>query len=146
MFEVVAEDLVQSWWVAGVLVSGDLVRRRSGDRHGRAEECLGGFLIAGFAQVDVDQVAVAVDRPVQVLPLTRNFDVRFIDIPAAVSLAFSPSAQGSVSSGASLASQSRIASWLNTKPRSSRISARSRRLSFIRNRHSTIKKTTSVGS
>ena len=57
-------------------VSRDLFRRCSGDRHGRAEERLGGFLIAGLAQVDVDQVAVAVDRPVQVLPLASHLDVR----------------------------------------------------------------------
>jgi hypothetical protein len=87
VFEVIAEDLVEGRRVAGVLVSCDLVRRRSGHRHGRAEERLGGFLIAGFAQVDVDQVAVAVDRPVQVLPLAGDLDVRFVDILAAASLA-----------------------------------------------------------
>ena len=76
MFDVIAEDLVGGRRVAGVLVSRDLVRRRSGDRHGGAEERLSGFLIAGLAQVDVNQIAVAVDRPVQVLPLARNFDVR----------------------------------------------------------------------
>jgi hypothetical protein len=72
VFEVIAEDLVEGRRVAGVLVSGDLVRGGSGDRHGGAEERLGGFLIAGFAQVDVDQVAVAVDRPVEIAPLRRS--------------------------------------------------------------------------
>ena len=48
--------------------------RRGGGQEGR----LGGFLIVGFAQVDVNQVAVAVDRPVQVLPLAGDFDVRLI--------------------------------------------------------------------
>ena len=81
MFEVIAEDLVESRRVAGVLVSRNLVRRYSGNRHGGAEERLGGFLIARLAQVDIDQVAVAVDRPVQVLPLARDLDVRLIDIP-----------------------------------------------------------------
>jgi hypothetical protein len=74
VFEVITEDLVESRRVAGVLVSRDLVRGGSGDRHGGAEERLGGFLIAGLAQVDIDQVAVAVDRPVQVLPLTGDLD------------------------------------------------------------------------
>ncbi len=74
MFEVIAEDLVEGRRVAGVLVGGDLVRRCSGDRHGRAEERFGGFLIAGLAHGDVDQGAVAVDRPVQVLPLTDDLD------------------------------------------------------------------------
>jgi hypothetical protein len=59
MFDVIAEDLVEGRRVAGVLVGGDLVRGGSGDRHGRAEERFGGFRIAGFAQVDVDQVAVS---------------------------------------------------------------------------------------
>ena len=77
-----------------MLVGGHLVRGCSGNRHGRAEEGFGGFLIAGLAQVDVDQVAVAIDRPVQVLPLARNFDVRFIDIPAPAGFALAPLAQG----------------------------------------------------
>jgi hypothetical protein len=94
VFEVVTEDLLQGRRIAGVLVGGDLVRRRSGDRHRGAEERFGGFLIAGLAQVDVDQVAVAVDRPVQVLPLTGNFDIGFIDIPAAAGLAPASPAQG----------------------------------------------------
>ena len=127
-----------------MLVSRDLVRRCSGYRHGGAEERLGGFLIAGLAQVDIDQIAIAVDRPVQVLPLARNFDVGFIDIPAAASLALAALAQGIGEPRRQLGFP--VASWLNTRPRSSRISARSRRLSFIRNRHSTIRKTTSVGS
>jgi hypothetical protein len=50
--KIIAEDLVEGRRVAGVLVGGDLVRRRSGDRHGRAEERLGSFLIAGFAQLE----------------------------------------------------------------------------------------------
>ena len=78
MFGVIAEDLVEGWRVAGVLVRSDLVRRCSGHRHGGAEERLGGFLIAGFAQVDVNQVAVAVDRPVQIAPFAGDFEVSLI--------------------------------------------------------------------
>jgi hypothetical protein len=94
VFEVVTEDLVEGRRVAGVLVSRDLVRRCSSDRHGGAEERFGGFLIAGLAQVDVDQIAVAVNCAVQVLPLAGHLDVRFINIPAAAGLALAPSAQG----------------------------------------------------
>jgi hypothetical protein len=74
MLEVVTKHLLQGRRVAGVLIGGDLVRCGSGDRHGRAEERFGGFLIAGLAHGDVDQGAVAVDRPVQVLPLTGDLD------------------------------------------------------------------------
>ena len=72
MFEVIAEHFLQGRRIAGVLVSGNLVRRRSGDRHGGAEERLGGFLIAGLAQVDVDQVAVAVDRSVRAIAYEKS--------------------------------------------------------------------------
>ncbi len=72
MFDVIAEDLVEGRRVAGVLVGGDLVRGCSGNRHGGAEEGFGGFLIAGLAQVDIDQVAVAIDGAVQVAPGTGN--------------------------------------------------------------------------
>ena len=41
VFEVIAEDLVEGRRVASVLVRSDLVRRCSGDRHGRAEEQCG---------------------------------------------------------------------------------------------------------
>src|SRR4051812_1018224 len=41
---------------------------------------------------------------------------------------------------------SRTASWVNSKPRSRNISARSRRLSLYRSRQSTISKTMSVGN
>ena len=94
MFDVIAEDLIESRRVTGVLVSRDLVRRRSGDRHGGAEERLGGFLIAAFAQIDVNQITVAVDCPVQVLPLASHLDVGFVDIPAAASFALAALAQG----------------------------------------------------
>jgi hypothetical protein len=62
-------ERADSWRVVSVAVSG-VVR----DRHSRAEECLGSLLIAGLAQVDIDQIAVAVDCPVQVLPLAGHPD------------------------------------------------------------------------
>ena len=80
MFDVIAEDLVEGRRIAGVLIGGDLVRGGSGDRHGGAEERLGGFLIAAFAQIDVNQITVAVDCPVQVAPLAGDPGVRLIDV------------------------------------------------------------------
>jgi hypothetical protein len=47
------------------------------------KNALAGSQIAVLAQHDVDQGAVAVDRPIQIPPLTTHSDVRFIDIPAA---------------------------------------------------------------
>ena len=59
-------------------VGGDLLGLDLGDRPGGAEERLGGGHVAGLAQVDVDQVAVAVDRPVEIAPLTGDLDVGLI--------------------------------------------------------------------
>src|SRR4051794_6223612 len=110
--------------VAGMAVGGDLLGLDLGDRSGRAEEFLGGSHVAGLAQVDVDQIAV--DRPVEIAPLSGDLDVGLIDVPAPL-----PARRlRTASSGASLASQSRTASWVNTRPRIRNISARSRRLSL----------------
>src|SRR3954451_3011843 len=111
---------------AGMAVGGDLLGLDLGDRSGRAEEFLGGSHVAGLAQVDVDQGAVAVDRPVEIAPLSGDLDVGLIDVPAP--LPARRLRRPSASSGASLASQSRTASWVNTRPRIRNISARSRRL------------------
>jgi hypothetical protein len=107
-------------------VGGDLLGLDLGDRPGGAEECLGH--IAGFAEIDVDQIAVAIDRPVQIAPCAGDFDVRLVDVPAP--LPARRLRKPSASRGASLASQSRTASWVKTKPRIRNISASSRRLSL----------------
>jgi hypothetical protein len=59
-------------------VGGDLLGLDLGDGSGGTEECLGGGHIAGFAEIDVNQGAVAIDRPVEIAPLTGDFDVGLI--------------------------------------------------------------------
>ena len=49
--------------------------------------------VAVFAQVNVDEVTVAIDRPVEIAPLTGDFDVRLVDVPAPAGLAGSALAQ-----------------------------------------------------
>ena len=78
MVDVRAEFLGNGSGIAGMAVGGDLLGLDLGDRSGRAEECLGRGHVAGFAEVDVDQVAVAVDRPVQIAPLSGDFEVGLI--------------------------------------------------------------------
>jgi len=78
MINVGAEFLGDGLGVAGVAVGGDLLGLDLGDRPGGMEERLGGSHVAGLAQVDVDQVAVAVDRPVEIAPCAGDFDVRLI--------------------------------------------------------------------
>src|SRR3954466_15492680 len=68
-------------------VGGDLLGLDLGDRLGGAEERLGGGHIAGLTEIDVDQSAVAIDRPVQLAPCAGDLDVGFIDVPAPADLA-----------------------------------------------------------
>jgi hypothetical protein len=58
------------------------VRRDAGDRLGRAKECFGGGEVAVFAQHDVDQGAITIDRAVEIFPTAVHPDVRLVDVPA----------------------------------------------------------------
>src|SRR3954470_16411037 len=62
--DVGAEFLGDGLGIAGMAVGGDLLGLDLGNRPGRAEECLGRGHIAGLAEENIDQIAVAVDRPV----------------------------------------------------------------------------------
>src|SRR4051812_1783616 len=110
-----AEFLGDGLRVAGMTVGGDLLGLDLGDRLGGAEERFGGGHISGLAEVDVDQIAVAVDRPVQIAPCASDLEVGLVDVPAPLPARHwrSPSAI----SGVSLTSQSHTASWVNTMPR-----------------------------
>jgi hypothetical protein len=46
------------------------------------EERPGGGHVAGFTEIDVDQIAVAVDCPVEIAPLPGDFEVGLVDVPA----------------------------------------------------------------
>src|SRR3954470_19493600 len=126
--ELCAEFVGDSLGIAGVPVSDDLLGLDLGDGSGGAEEGLGGGHIAGLTEIDIDQGAVAVDRPVEIAPFTGHLDVRLINVPAP--LLARRLRRPSASRGASLASQSRTASWVNTMPRIRNISASSRRLNL----------------
>ena len=72
------------------------VRHKAGNRPCRAEEFLSRCHIAGRAQHRVDEVPVAIDRPIQVAPAAMDLEIGFIDIPAlagAASYAVTPLAQ-----------------------------------------------------
>ncbi len=58
------------------------VRHKAGNRPCRAEEPLGRSHVTGRAQHRVDQVPVAIDRPIQVAPAAMDLEVGFVDIPA----------------------------------------------------------------
>src|SRR4051812_8376987 len=88
-----AEFLGDGPGIAGVAVGGDLLGLDLGDRLGGAEECLGRGEVARLAQGDVDQGAVAVDRPEEIAPLPGDFDVGLVDVPAPAGFADAPLAQ-----------------------------------------------------
>lgn len=78
MVDVRAEFVGDDPGITGMAVGGDLLRFDLGDRSGAMEERPGGSHVAGPAQVDVDQVAIAVDCPVEIAPLPGNFEVGLI--------------------------------------------------------------------
>src|SRR5215471_21365396 len=79
-----------------VPVGSHPVRHKAGNRPCRAEEPLSRSHVTGLAQHRVDEVPVAIDRPIQVAPAAMDLEVGFIDIPAlarTASCAVTPLAQ-----------------------------------------------------
>ncbi len=71
----------------GMAVGGDLFGLDLVDQPGGAQERLGRGHVAGFAQLDVDQIAVPVDCPVQIAPCAGDPKVCLVDVPASTYLA-----------------------------------------------------------
>ena len=78
VLDVRAEFVGNGPGVAGVTVGGDLPGLDLGDRPGGAKEILGRSHVAGFTEIDVDQIAVAIDRPLEIAPLPGDFEIRLI--------------------------------------------------------------------
>jgi hypothetical protein len=76
--------------IAGMTVGCDLLGLDLGDRPGGAKESLGRCHVAAFAEVDVDQVTVAIDRPVEIALFAGDFEIRLVDVPAAAGFASPP--------------------------------------------------------
>src|SRR5919202_227145 len=72
-------------WVGTVPVRGDAVRDDAGGRLGGAEERLGRRHVPVLAEHGVDQVAVAVDRTIQIAPAAPHFQIRLIHKPGTAS-------------------------------------------------------------
>src|ERR671916_2120983 len=67
--------------VGAVPVRGDPVRSNAGDRPCRAEEGLGRRHVAVLAEHRVDEIAVAVDRAIQVRPAAADLQVCLVRVP-----------------------------------------------------------------
>lgn len=83
MLDIAAERGADRARVGAVPVRGDLVGRHARDRLGRTKEGLGRRHVAVLAEHGVDQVAVAVDRSIQVGPAATNLQVGLVNVPAA---------------------------------------------------------------
>jgi hypothetical protein len=130
--DVVAQRRADRSWVGIMPVGCHPVRHKAGNRPCRAEEPLGRSHVTGRAQHRVDEVPVAIDRPIQVAPAALDLEVGFVNIPAlarAVSCAATPLSHASPITGSSFASHCRTHSWLTVNPRNSMISLRSRSVS-----------------
>src|SRR6202034_2551741 len=91
-------------------ISGDPIRSDASHRLGQSKECPGSSKVTMLAQPDVNQGAVAINRPIQIPPSAPHPDIRLINVPAGANPAFASPRRFSASAGVSLASQSRTAS------------------------------------
>ena len=72
-----------------VAVRGDPIRGYTGHRLCRSKEGLGGGKVAALTQHHVDQRAIAIDRAIQILPMTTHPNICLVDVPASADFAFS---------------------------------------------------------
>jgi hypothetical protein len=90
----VPKDVSNGVWIGIMPIGGDAVRRHSRHRPGGAEERLSRLEVTPVAEPCIDAMAVAINRPVEVLPLALDFDTRLVDIPAFAHGTVAPPAQG----------------------------------------------------
>ena len=74
-------------------ISGDPIWSDAGHRLGRSKECPGSSKVTMLAQPDVNQSAVAINRPIQIPPSAPHPDIRLINVPAGANPAFASPTQ-----------------------------------------------------
>jgi hypothetical protein len=74
-------------------ISCHAVRHKASNQPCRAEELLVRSHVTGRAQHRVDEVPVAIDRPIQVAPAAIHLEIGFVDVPALTTYAVTPLAQ-----------------------------------------------------
>ena len=75
------ERAVNSARIGIVAVGGDAFRFVTNGVDRLLEEGRGGWQIACFTEHGIDQIAVAVDCPIQIMPAFVDFQVCFVDVP-----------------------------------------------------------------
>src|ERR1700729_4006280 len=69
-------------------IGGDPIRSDASHRLGQSKECPGSSKFTMLAQPDVNQGAVAINRPIQIPPSAPHPDICLIDVPAWANPAF----------------------------------------------------------
>src|SRR4051794_29112276 len=82
MLDLWAEHFADRTWIGIMPIGGNLLRWTGDDGLSAAKEALGGSHIPGWTEHRIDQIAFAVNRPIQITPLAFYFHVRLIDVPA----------------------------------------------------------------
>jgi hypothetical protein len=90
MHDLAAYAATDGAWI-GIVAIGRHPLRRVPDRLDRLfEEGFGGDKIAGRAEHRVHQIPFAVNGPIQVMPASTDFDVRFVELPGLARLTMAP--------------------------------------------------------
>src|SRR4051812_18211080 len=82
MLDLWAEHFADRAWIGIMSIGGDLLRLTGDDGLSAAKEALGGSHIPGWAEHRIDQIAFAINRPIQITPPALNIQVGLIDVPA----------------------------------------------------------------
>jgi hypothetical protein len=81
-----AENVTNSTRIGSMFVGGDAIWLTPNASDRMFEKCFGGRQIACLTEYRIDQVTVAVNRPVQILPFAFHFNVGFVHVPRFPSL------------------------------------------------------------
>jgi hypothetical protein len=105
----VPEDGPNGPRVGVVAIGGDAVGRHPGQRPRRTKEGLGRCELPRVAEASVHEVAISINRAVEIAPLFLHFDVGLVDLPRLPTAPRSSLRKASVRSGAGLTSQPHVA-------------------------------------
>jgi hypothetical protein len=81
MMHLIAHCFAHGSWVGGVPICCHPFWCMANDGDSLSEKSLGRLHIARFAQERIHQIAIVINRSIEIAPLSMHFDVRFIDIP-----------------------------------------------------------------
>jgi hypothetical protein len=103
-----SEDVPNGPWIGIMAIRRDPVRRDASYHPRRPKEGLGRCKVPGITEANIPDVAISIDRSVEVLPLALDTNISFVHIPAGSDLTVPPLAQR-LTAETVIASQVRVA-------------------------------------